>query len=101
MSWTLHGHDQVARKRQQRERVGGWICANENERVRPAGQLCLRALAAVGADHERNGRLAGDRQVEFLRSRDIDLRLWANRLDSMVDVEVAGPCARPSQKERT
>ena len=50
----------------------------------------LEAFPAVGADQERCRGLTGNRQVEALRSRPVDLGLRGDRLEELVRLEVRG-----------
>jgi hypothetical protein len=88
MAGTLDRRDQVAGEREHGEGVRPWIGPNENQRVRASGQLGFVAFPSIGADHERNRRLAGNRQVKALRGCAIGLRLRGDRLEELVGLEV-------------
>ena len=100
MSGTFERRDQVTREREHRERLGLWIGSDENQGVRTARQLCLTSLSAVGADHECRGRLPGNRHVEVLRRRDVDLRLRADRRDELMRLEVRSACDPAGHDDR-
>ena len=79
---------EVARERQQRDRLVLGVRAHEHERVRARGRVLRLVRPPVVADHERRRRLAGDREVEPLRRHlDVD-GLRSDRRHRLVEVEV-------------
>ena len=76
----------VAREREERDRVGRGVGADEHQRVRaPARPV---ALAGVVADDERDGGLARERDVERLGGLADGRRLCGDGGDRLVEVEI-------------
>jgi hypothetical protein len=91
-------HVEVARERQQRDRLGHWIGADQHQRVRERRVARLRAGAVVVADDERDRRAVRDRDVERARGLDDGGRVRAQSGDELVRVEIAA--SDPAEDQR-
>ena len=99
---TVDLNEEVAREREQRDRLRLGVGADEHDRVGARLDVLPLAGAPVVADDERRRRLAGQRDVEPLRG-DLDVRRRGDDVgDALVEPEVgaAGDRADHDEEER-